>query len=71
MSHVSTKSQPIILGVETACDDCAIAIARGPEIVTHKVVTESLMHQKYGGIVPELAARQQLAFIDRLYLEVL
>ncbi|MDF1749497.1 MAG: tRNA (adenosine(37)-N6)-threonylcarbamoyltransferase complex transferase subunit TsaD [Alphaproteobacteria bacterium] len=71
MSQTSAKRQPIILGVETACDDCAIAIARGPEIIAHKVVTESLMHQKYGGIVPELAARQQLAFIDRLYLEVL
>ncbi len=66
-----THTAPIILGVETACDDCAIAIVEGHRVLAQKVVTESQMHQDYGGIVPELAARQQLAFIDRLYLDVL
>ncbi|MCT4696801.1 tRNA (adenosine(37)-N6)-threonylcarbamoyltransferase complex transferase subunit TsaD [Candidatus Cardinium sp. TP] len=45
-----------ILGIESSCDETAAAVIRGGKIVSN-VVMSQLMHQKYGGVVPELAAR--------------
>ncbi|CAH2560150.1 tRNA (adenosine(37)-N6)-threonylcarbamoyltransferase complex transferase subunit TsaD [Cardinium endosymbiont of Oedothorax gibbosus] len=45
-----------ILGIESSCDETAASVIHGGKIVS-SVVTSQLMHQKYGGVVPELAAR--------------
>jgi N6-L-threonylcarbamoyladenine synthase len=50
-----------ILGIETSADDtCAAIVKDGKEILSNIVSSQERIHAKYGGIVPELAARQHI-----------
>src|SRR5262249_31267741 len=57
-----------ILGIETSCDETAVAIVGDgtPRIRANLVLSQLAEHQRYGGIVPEVAARAHLAHLDRL-----
>jgi N6-L-threonylcarbamoyladenine synthase len=46
----------IILGIESSCDDTSAAILVGTKILSN-ITANQLIHQKYGGVVPELASR--------------
>ena len=46
----------IILGVESSCDDTSAAILVGKNVIYNCVANQKI-HQKYGGVVPELASR--------------
>lgn len=48
--------QTIILGIESSCDDTSAAVIQGSTILSN-VISSQKVHQKYGGIVPELASR--------------
>ena len=50
------KLSPIILAIESSCDETAAAVINGGKIASNVVATQSI-HQRYGGIVPELASR--------------
>lgn len=53
-----------ILGIETSCDETAVAIIEdGRHIVSNVVFSQSDMHSTYGGIVPELASREHMLTI--------
>lgn len=53
-----------ILGIESTCDETSVAIVEdGKKILSNIVASSALMHQKYGGIVPEVAAREQIKVI--------
>jgi len=53
-----------ILAIESSCDETSAAVIQnGTEILSNVVASSSAMHEKYGGIVPEIASRQQLACI--------
>jgi N6-L-threonylcarbamoyladenine synthase len=55
-------TKPLLLGVETSCDDTACAVLDGAGRVLASVVSSQLaVHAPYGGVVPELAAREQLS----------
>ncbi|PQL93689.1 tRNA (adenosine(37)-N6)-threonylcarbamoyltransferase complex transferase subunit TsaD [Apibacter adventoris] len=47
---------PIILGIESSCDDTSAAIIHGRKILSNIVATQKV-HENYGGVVPELASR--------------
>ncbi len=54
-----------ILGIETSCDETAAAVVRDGRTILSNVVVSSLKeHQRYGGVVPEVASRRQLEFIQ-------
>lgn len=56
-----------ILGIETSCDETAIAIVEdGREIITNQVYSQILKHQEWGGVIPELASRMHLEVINDL-----
>src|SRR3989338_2251083 len=59
----------IILGIETTCDETGIAIVKdGTTIIKNVVVSSAELHKKFGGIVPEIAAREQiLSIIPAIY----
>ena len=57
-------SEPLILGVETSCDETAAAVLRGRSILSNVVASQIDIHQDYGGVVPELASRHHLERID-------
>jgi N6-L-threonylcarbamoyladenine synthase len=54
----------LILGLESSCDDCSAAVvretARGPELLAMTRKSQDDLHGPYGGVVPELAAREHL-----------
>ncbi len=49
-------SEPIILGIESSCDDTSAAIIKGNKILSN-VAANQTIHVEYGGVVPELASR--------------
>ncbi len=51
-----TMSAPLILAIESSCDETAAAIMKGSRLLAHVVATQ-MIHEQYGGVVPELAAR--------------
>jgi len=51
-----------ILAIESSCDDTSIAIIKDDAILVNKVASQAI-HEKYGGIVPEVASRQHLVNI--------
>ena len=50
---------PIILAIETSCDETAVAILRGNELLASEVASQT-EHEAYGGVVPEVASRNHL-----------
>jgi len=58
---------PIILGIETSCDETACAVVRGGRDVLASVVASQVdLHARYGGVVPELASRAHIEAINGL-----
>jgi N6-L-threonylcarbamoyladenine synthase len=54
----------IILGIDTSCDDTSAAVVRdGFEVLSNIVSSQTEIHKKYGGIVPELASRRHIEMI--------
>lgn len=61
-----------ILAIETSCDETAAAVVEdGVKILSNIVASSTTMHEKYGGIVPEVAAREQLKCIIPTITEAL
>jgi len=61
-----------ILAIETSCDETAAAVVRdGTTVLSSSVATSHDMHEKYGGIVPEVAARAQTEYIIPVITEAL
>ncbi len=55
----------LILGIESSCDETAAAVvADGARICASVVASQILTHEKYGGVVPELASREHLRAIE-------
>ncbi|HEX8898592.1 MAG TPA: tRNA (adenosine(37)-N6)-threonylcarbamoyltransferase complex transferase subunit TsaD [Chthoniobacterales bacterium] len=59
-----------ILAIETSCDETAIAILRGSELMASEVASQS-EHEAYGGVVPEVASRNHLVHAPRLLEQAL
>ena len=50
-----------ILAVESSCDETAVAVIRdGKDILANVVSSQIRIHQKFGGVVPEVASRQHI-----------
>ena len=53
-----------LIGIETSCDETAVAVVEDGRVIHSNVIaTQSEMHAKFGGIVPEIASRQHLLTI--------
>ena len=54
----------LTLGIETSCDETAAAVLRdGREILSNVISTQIPLHQKFGGVVPEIASRKHIVNI--------
>jgi N6-L-threonylcarbamoyladenine synthase len=49
-----------VLGLETSCDETSVAVVRDGRILANEVASQIQLHSEYGGVVPELAAREHL-----------
>jgi N6-L-threonylcarbamoyladenine synthase len=54
-----------ILGIETSCDETAVAILKDRNVLVN-LVHSQLLHQQYGGVVPEFASREHMRIIEPL-----
>ncbi len=67
MSDGSGAPSPLILAIETSCDETAVAVLRGrSELLASEVASQIDLHRAYGGVVPEAASRQHLREIAPL-----
>jgi len=53
-------SQPLILGIETSCDETAIGIVKGRTLLANEIASSVQEHARFGGVVPEIASRAHL-----------
>jgi len=60
-----------ILAIETSCDETALALVKDREILAQTVSSQVPIHAPYGGVVPEIASRQHLEWINWAIAEVL
>jgi len=53
----------IVLAIESSCDDTAAAVLDGEKLLSSVVSSQDAVHEKYGGVVPELASRNHIRLI--------
>jgi len=61
---VTRLSAPLVLGLETSCDETSAAVLSAEDRILGHVILTQDVHEVYGGVVPELAARAHLQRID-------
>lgn len=59
--------QPLVLGIESSCDETGVGIVRGTTLLTNTVSSSMDEHVRFGGVIPEIASRAHLdAFVPTL-----
>ncbi len=65
-------SEPLLLALETSCDETAAAVMRGTgELLGSAVASQAAVHAAYGGVVPEVASRNHLAHLRAVAIQAL
>ena len=60
----------LVLGVESSCDETAVAIVRdGKEVLSNVVLSQIDIHTKFGGVVPEIASREHVYNVSMVFEE--
>ena len=62
---------PLVLGIETSCDETGIGIVRGTTLLANVIASSMQEHARYGGVVPEVAARAHLEALTPTLREAL
>lgn len=65
------RAKPIILSIDTSCDETACAITEGQKVISNVIYSQVLIHKKWGGVVPSLAKRAHEERIDFVVEETL
>lgn len=64
--------QVIILGIETSCDETSAAVlVDGMDLRSHIISSQIATHQKYGGVVPEIASREHILHLQQVVQQAL
>ncbi len=58
------KKEPIILGIESSCDETAAAVIRGRTLLSDEIISSANVQALYGGVVPEIASRAHTDAVD-------
>jgi N6-L-threonylcarbamoyladenine synthase len=62
-----SMQQPLVLGIESSCDETGVGIVRGTTLLTNTVSSSMDEHVRFGGVIPEIASRAHLdAFVPTL-----
>lgn len=64
-------SQPLVLGIETSCDETAVGIVRGRTLLANVISSSVEEHARFGGVVPEIASRAHLEAIHSVLTRAL
>ena len=65
------KKEPIILGIETSCDETAAAVVCGRKILSDEIASSASVQALYGGVVPEIASRAHTDAIAEVVQEAI
>ena len=57
---MSSENEPLILGIETSCDETGVGIVRGQTLLADAIASSVEEHARFGGVVPEVASRAHL-----------
>jgi N6-L-threonylcarbamoyladenine synthase len=61
------RTQPLVLGIESSCDETGVGLVRGTTLLTNTVSSSLDEHVRFGGVIPEIASRAHLdAFVPTL-----
>ena len=61
------RTEPLVLGIESSCDETGVGIVRGSALLTNTVSSSMDEHVRFGGVIPEIASRAHLdAFVPTL-----
>ncbi|MCX6500109.1 MAG: tRNA (adenosine(37)-N6)-threonylcarbamoyltransferase complex transferase subunit TsaD [Arthrobacter sp.] len=67
MNHHPQSSQPLVLGIESSCDETGVGLVRGTRLLANTVSSSMEEHVRFGGVIPEIASRAHLdAFVPTL-----
>ncbi len=61
-----TTDSPLILGIESSCDETAAAVIRGRQLLSDEIASSAATQAKYGGVVPEIASRAHAQEVDEV-----
>jgi N6-L-threonylcarbamoyladenine synthase len=60
MSPLNPVAGPLVLGIESSCDETGVGVVRGHELLANEVASSVELHVRFGGVVPEVASRAHL-----------
>ena len=55
---------PLVLGIETSCDETGIGLVRGHDLLANEIASSVDEHARFGGVVPEVASRAHLEAME-------
>ena len=58
------RDEPLVLGIETSCDETGIGLVRGHELLANEIASSVDEHARFGGVVPEVASRAHLEAME-------
>jgi len=61
----------LVLGIETSCDETSVALVEDDKVVANLIYSQIATHKKFGGVVPEIAAREHLKTLPILFSELM
>lgn len=65
-ARTKIEQKPLILGIESSCDDTCAAVIRGRKILSNEIISSAAEQAKYGGVVPEIASRAHTDAVSRV-----
>ena len=71
MQTLTIKKNPVILGIESSCDETAAAVIRGRTLLSDEIISSAEVQAKFGGVVPEIASRAHTDAIDEVVARAL
>jgi N6-L-threonylcarbamoyladenine synthase len=67
LPNAASPKEPLVLGIESSCDETGVGIVRGTTLLTNTVSSSMDEHVRFGGVIPEIASRAHLdAFVPTL-----
>jgi N6-L-threonylcarbamoyladenine synthase len=67
----NSNKNPIILAIDTSCDETSVAITKGRRVLSNVVSSQVELHKKWGGVVPDISRRAHIEELPGTYKEAL
>lgn len=71
IEELRARGSCTILAIESSCDETAVAVTRGREVLSSLISSQIEIHRRFGGVVPEIASRNHITAIDSIVKDAL